>query len=144
MNNTTAITTTSTLAVAVVIFMVATLVVGSIVATTTTTRAALAYNDDDKNGNTITDQKNKQDGTVSGFDNQQGQEASNLICTNPSEICVQKGFTAGSGSALTSIPGPTRPKGRCRTSANIPYYCKVFTSCNGSYLSFFHQIIFQG
>ena len=111
MNNTTAITTTSTLAVAVVIFMVATLVVGSIVATTTTKRAALAYNDDDKNGNTITDQKNKQYGIQSGFDNQQGQDASNLICTNPSDICVQKGFTTGSGSALTPIPGPTGPAG---------------------------------
>jgi Collagen triple helix repeat (20 copies) len=107
MNNTKA--TTSIFAVAVVIFTVATLVVGGIVATTT--RAAFAYNDDDKNGNTDTDQKNKQYGIQSGFDNQQGQEASNLICTTPSDICVQKGFTSGSGSALTPIPGPTGPAG---------------------------------
>jgi hypothetical protein len=110
MNNTTAITI-ATVRVAVVIFTVATLVVGGIVATTTTTRTAFASNDNGQNGNTDTAQINRQKGTESGFDNQQGQDASNLICTNPSEICVQKGFTTGSGSALTPIPGPTGPAG---------------------------------
>jgi hypothetical protein len=109
MNNTTAITI-ATVRVAVVIFTVATLVVGGIVATTTT-RTAFASNDNGQNGNTDTAQINRQKGTESGFDNQQGQDASNLICTNPSEICVQKGFTTGSGSALTPIPGPTGPAG---------------------------------
>jgi hypothetical protein len=111
MNNT---TTRPTPTVIAAILIAATLVVGGIVATTTTTtmtRAAFAYNDDDKNGNTLTPQTNRQYGLVSGFDNQQGQEASNLICTNPSEICVQKGFTTGSGSALTPSPGPTGPAG---------------------------------
>jgi hypothetical protein len=112
----------------VAIFMATTFVVGgSLSATMFTPSTAFAYlkepaqdnynkgaqdNVNGNNDNTITDQKNKQFGVQSGFDNSVGQEASNLICTNPSEICVQEGakFTDGS-SALTPILGPPGPQG---------------------------------
>jgi hypothetical protein len=101
---------TKTLAI-VAIFMAATLVVGTFAATTTQT--ALAYQkknrggsqDSSKNGNTITLQKCKQDGTVSGFDNTAEQECQNVICTHPGEnaTCAQEGVR----STPTSTPTPT-------------------------------------
>ena len=105
----------------VAIFMAATLVVGTIATTTitigTTQQSAFAYlmkkkpvHDDKKdktrdgdaggggngNGNTITIQKCKQAATQSGFDNNQGQECENVICTHPGEnaTCVQEGLAA--------------------------------------------------
>jgi hypothetical protein len=102
MNNTT--TTKRNLALAAV-FMAAILVVGTFAVTST--QPALAYSKkDDKrdkkdgngsnNGNTITIQKCKQAATQSGFDNNQGQECENLICTHPGEnaTCVQEGVAA--------------------------------------------------
>jgi hypothetical protein len=93
---------TKTLAI-VAIFMTATLVVGTLATTTTVTQSALAYSKNKKdngkgndNGNTITIQKCKQAATQSGFDNNQGQECENLICTHPGEnaTCVQEGAAA--------------------------------------------------
>jgi hypothetical protein len=103
-------------AIVVLIFTTATLVVGGIFLATSPS-AAFAYQkkggaqENSKNGNTATDQAAKQNAIESGFDNNGTQEVSDLICTNPSDICVQKGFTTGSGSALTPIPGPTGPQG---------------------------------
>ena len=68
-----------------------------------TTQSAFAYqqkkkggDENSKNGNTITIQKCKQAATQSGFDNNQGQECENLICTHPGEnaTCVQEGKAA--------------------------------------------------
>jgi hypothetical protein len=96
-------TTKRNLALAAV-FMAAILVVGTF-ATITTTHSAFAYpqkkkggghEENSKNGNTITIQKCKQAATQSGFDNNQGQECANLICTHPGEnaTCVQEGAAA--------------------------------------------------
>jgi hypothetical protein len=97
MNNTT--TAKRNLALAA-IFMAAILAVGTF-ATTTTIATAFAYSkkkgeENSRNGNTITIQKCKQAATQSGFDNNQGQECENLICTHPGEnaTCVQEGIAA--------------------------------------------------
>jgi hypothetical protein len=117
MNNTT--TRKRNLALAA-IFIAATLVVGAIATTTTiaTTQSAYAYSkkgadkkDNGKgndNGNTITIQKCKQAATQSGFDNNQGQECENVICTHPGEnaTCVSEGAvaTTATTSNATSTP----------------------------------------
>jgi hypothetical protein len=77
--------TTIALGAIVVILMSATLTAGS------TSTAAFAYKKDNGkgNGNTVTHQKDKQDGIQSGFDGAFEQEAENLICTHPSAICEQ-------------------------------------------------------
>jgi hypothetical protein len=82
----------------VAILMIATLVVGGTLASTT----AFAYQkkgggqENSKNGNTVTIQKCKQDGTVSGFDNTAEQECQNTICTHPDDnaTCSQEGAAA--------------------------------------------------
>jgi hypothetical protein len=113
MNNTTTRTKRNLALVAV--FMAATLVVGTFATTTTiaTTQTAFAYSqkkdnkkDGSGNGNTITIQKCKQAATQSGWDNNQGQECENLICTHPGEnaTCVQEGARA----AATPIPTPVK------------------------------------
>jgi len=98
MNN----TKRTTLAI-VAILTAATLVVGTLATTTTTlTQTAFAFSkkkegdENSKNGNTITIQKCKQAATQSGFDNNQGQECENVICTHPGEnaTCVQEGVAA--------------------------------------------------
>jgi hypothetical protein len=103
MNNTT--TTKRNLAITA-IFMAATLVIGTFVTTTTVATTAFAYSkkgadkkdggNGNDNGNTITIQKCKQSATQSGFDNNQGQECENVICTHPGEnaTCVQEGLAA--------------------------------------------------
>ena len=107
MNNT---TTKRNLAL-VAIFMAATLVVVTFATTTTiaTTQSAFAYpqkkkgggDENSKNGNTVTIEKCKQDGTVSGFDNTAEQECQNVICTHPGNnaTCVQEGATTAAASA---------------------------------------------
>ena len=72
------------------ILMAVTLVVGTAGTFLKTTQSAFAANN--KNGNTITAQKDKQDGTASGFDNLQEQETQNVICTHPGEnsTCSQE------------------------------------------------------
>src|SRR4051812_13229482 len=108
MNNT---TRKRNLALAAV-FMAAILVVGTLATTTTTQSAAFAYSnkkkgdENSKNGNTITIQKCKQAATQSGFDNNQGQECENLICTHPGEnaTCVQEGAAAVTTNATTPPP----------------------------------------
>jgi hypothetical protein len=99
MNNTTT-------AIAAVIFIAATLVVavGTFAATIATQSTAFAYpqknkgghEENSRNGNTITIQKCKQAATQSGFDNDQGQECENLICTHPDDnaTCSQEGVTS--------------------------------------------------
>ena len=101
---------TRTLAIAAIL-TAATLVVGTFATTTTLTQTALAYNNKkdnrkgNDNGNTITIQKSKQAATQSGFDNNQGQECENLICTHPGEnaICVSEG-AAVTTTATTIAP----------------------------------------
>ena len=58
------------------------------------------------NGNTITIQKCKQAATQSGFDNNQGQECENLICTHPGEnaTCVQEGVVAAQAQVNKTQP----------------------------------------
>jgi hypothetical protein len=117
MNNTT------TLAI-VVVLMAATLVVGTF-ATVTTTQSAFAYvkkpgqeskktrdngsSSNSRNGNTITEQKCKQDGSVSGFDNTAEQECQNVICTHPGNnaTCTQEGVRSTPTSTPTPTPTPT-------------------------------------
>jgi hypothetical protein len=106
MNN----STTKTSAI-VAILMAATLAIGTF-ATVAATQTAFAYQkkrggsqENGKNGNTVTIQKCKQDGTVSGFDNTEEQECQNVICTHPGEnaTCSQEGVR----STPTSTPEPT-------------------------------------
>jgi hypothetical protein len=64
-------------------------------------------NDDDGgggngNGNTVTVQANKQKGSQSGWDNTQEQEASNLICTHPSALCIEEGTEAVNATGSSS------------------------------------------
>jgi hypothetical protein len=96
----------------VAVFIAASLVVGTFAATPTT-QTALAYQkkkDNGKggngNGNTITIQKCKQAATQSGFDNNQGQECENLICTHPGEnaTCVQEGAVSAAAAAPAQTP----------------------------------------
>jgi ABC-type antimicrobial peptide transport system permease subunit len=96
------------------IFIAVTLVVGIGTTTTIASQSAFAYpqkkkgggDENSKNGNTITIQKCKQAATQSGFDNNQGQECENLICTHPGEnaTCVQEGVV--STAAQSPIPTP--------------------------------------
>jgi hypothetical protein len=111
MNN----TKKTTLAI-VAILTAATLVVGTLATTTTLTQTAFAYSKNKKdngkgndNGNTITIQKCKQAATQSGFDNNQGQECENLICTHPGEnaTCVQEGVVTPTTTTTTTTPTPT-------------------------------------
>jgi hypothetical protein len=100
--------TTKNLAVAAIVAAI--LVVGGTFAATVTQSAA-AYDhkkgggikENSKNGNTITIQKCKQAAIQSGFDNNQGQECENLICTHPGEnaTCVQEGTATPAPIKLT-------------------------------------------
>ena len=79
----------------VAVLTAATLVVGVTFAATSA-HSAFAYKRGDKerdndNGNTITAQINVQKAHVSGHDNSVEQEASNVICTHPSDECVSEG-----------------------------------------------------
>ena len=100
----------------VAVFMAATLVIGTFAATTAITQSAYAYNKKDDrrdgkdgrngndNGNTITIQKCKQAATQSGFDNNQGQECENVICTHPGNnaTCTQEGAVAVTPTPTTT------------------------------------------
>jgi hypothetical protein len=98
--------TTKNLAVAAIVAAI--LVVGGTFAATVTQSASAAAYDHKKgggtkeNGNTVTDQKDKQDGTASGFDTSFEEEGQNLICTHPANdaICSQE------ESAQTSTSTP--------------------------------------
>ena len=80
----------------VTVLTAATLVIG---VTLAATPSALAHKKDkgndygkynaNGNGNTVTIQANKQKGKQSGHDNDFEQEATNLICTHPSEPCLR-------------------------------------------------------
>jgi hypothetical protein len=94
---------TKTLTAIAAILIAATLVVAGTLASSTTT--AFAYQQkkggsqqNSKNGNTVTIQKCKQDGAVSGFDNTAEQECQNVICTHPS-----------SGATCVNDPGQATP-----------------------------------
>jgi hypothetical protein len=81
---------TRTLAI-VAVLTAATLVVGVTFAATHSALAYLPQKDDKRdkkdggnnNGNTVTIQANKQKAYQSGWDNDQEQEAENVICTHP-------------------------------------------------------------
>jgi hypothetical protein len=102
---------TKTLAI-VAIFMAATLVVGVTFSAATTTQTALAYQkkiggsqENSKDGNTVTLQACKQDGTESGFDNSLAQECQNVICTHPGQnaTCSQEGAVSAAAAAQAPI-----------------------------------------
>jgi hypothetical protein len=103
---------TKTLAI-VAIFMAATLVVGTFAATATT-QTALAYQqkkrggsqENSKDGNTVTLQACKQDGTESGFDNSLAQECQNVICTHPGDnaSCVRENGAVNNGGGAVKDP----------------------------------------
>src|SRR6266487_2409767 len=125
MNNT---TTKRNLALTAV-FMAAILAVGTIAATTTIapTQSAFAYpqkkkgDENSRNGNTITIQKCKQAATQSGFDNNQGQECENLICTHPGNnaTCIQEG--AAVTTPTSTLPTPVNKTcEQCFTSLLTP------------------------
>ena len=85
---------TKTLAI-VAVLTAATLVIGVTFAATTTPSAFAAKKgaqdkkqdpkgkDKGNNGNTVTEQENKQKGIQSGWDNDFEQEGTNVICTHP-------------------------------------------------------------
>ncbi|MGC2427621.1 MAG: hypothetical protein WA421_11340 [Nitrososphaeraceae archaeon] len=87
------------------ILIAATLVVGVTFAATTQSAFAARKGDRNENGNTITEQKCKQYGIVSGFDNTAEQECQNVICTHPSS----DGSCVSEGSATPKVK-PTPPK----------------------------------
>jgi hypothetical protein len=88
---------TKTLTAIAAILIAATLVVVAIFAATVTHSASAYYpkkgekKDDggNDNGNTVTTQINKNKGSASGFGTINDNEAQNIICTHPSEICDQ-------------------------------------------------------
>jgi hypothetical protein len=106
-------------AIAAISIIAATLVVGGTFAALTTPQSALAYqkkkvegDKNSKNGNTITIQKCKQDGTASGFDNDLEQECGNTICTHPGNnaSCVnEEEGTVTPTSTSTSTSSPPIP-----------------------------------
>jgi hypothetical protein len=114
---------TKTLAAIAAIFIAATLVVGGTFAAITGTQSALAYQKkkggDEKNGNTVTIQKCKQDGTGSGFDNDLEQECGNTICTHPGDnaTCVSESVGAvtptSTSTSVTPAPIPVTSTVNC-------------------------------
>jgi hypothetical protein len=101
---------TKTLAAIAAILIAGTLVVAGTLAATTATSAFASIQkkrgqENSKDGNTVTIQKCKQDGSVSGFDNTAEQECQNAICTHPSAgaTCVSE------GSEVTPPTPPTPP-----------------------------------
>jgi hypothetical protein len=112
---------TSLTAIVVLIFTAATLVVGTAGSLTTTTQSAFAYTKDNGkgngNGNTITIQKCKQAATQSGWDNNQGQECENLICTHPGNnaTCIEEGVTTTTTAAVAA-QAPPRTCEECFTT----------------------------
>jgi hypothetical protein len=100
---------TKTLTAIAAILIAATLVVGATFAAT----PAFAYQkkggvqENSKNGNTVTIQAAKQNARESGFENVQGQEASNLICTHPSASCTVE----NTGTSSDIIASPIRDLG---------------------------------
>jgi maltoporin len=104
---------TKTLAI-VAVLTAATLVVGVTFAATATPSVAFAYkkgqdgrkdkgrDNGNENGNTVTIQAEKQKASVSGFDNNATQEASNVICTHPSTSCVVEGSPSSAATGSTT------------------------------------------
>jgi len=94
----------------VAVLTAATLVLGGTLTAATTTQSAFAYSqkkkgdENSRNGNIITIQKCKQAASESGFDNNQGQECENLICTHPGEnaTCTEEGVTTPTSTPSTT------------------------------------------
>jgi hypothetical protein len=111
---------TKTLAAIAAIFIAATLVVGGTFAAITGTQSALAYQKkkggDEKNGNTVTIQKCKQDETASGFDNTGEQECGNTICTHPgtNASCVSENEGAAATTSSSSSSSSQEPLALCQ------------------------------
>jgi hypothetical protein len=98
---------TKTLTAIAAILIAATLVVGGTLVSST----AFAYKkkvgggqENSKDGNTVTIQKCKQDGGVSGFDNTAEQECQNVICTHPGDnaTCSQEGTPTPTPEPITT------------------------------------------
>jgi hypothetical protein len=121
---------TKTLTAIAAILIAATLVVGGTLVSST----AFAYKkkvgggqENSKDGNTVTIQKCKQDGGVSGFDNTAEQECQNVICTHPGDnaTCSQEGTPTPTPEPITTtlriikkvVCLPTDP------------YCSIPTTC---------------
>jgi hypothetical protein len=153
MNNTT------NLAMAAIFIAAILVIAGTFAATmsTTTQSTAFAYQQNKKgvdkrdgngnnNGNTITIQKCKQAATQSGFDNSQGQECQNLICTHPGEnaTCIEEGVRSISTPTPTPTPEPTTTTLRvikkvvCQpTDPNcFPAPCQIFVVATSNQPSF--------
>jgi hypothetical protein len=122
---------TKTLTAIVAILMAATLVVGTFAAVATT-QTALAYQkkkrggsqENSRDGNTVTLQACKQDGTESGFDNSLAQECQNVICTHPGEnaTCTEEGVTSAPPTPTTiQVSGQGEGENFCaRATGSIP------------------------
>jgi hypothetical protein len=134
MNNTTTTTRTTLSAIIVLMFIAVTLVSGGILTATTTPAAAFADGTKKGNGNTDTAQKNKQDGTESGFDNSFEEEGQNLICTHPDDNsnCIQEEeLSSTAGTAGTGIASEVTGSG---TATNLSPNSRI-TCPNGSALA---------
>jgi hypothetical protein len=127
---------TKALAIAAILIAV-TLVVGGTFAATPA-QPAFAYKkngrgqeDGGKNGNTVTGQKNKQDGTQSGFDTSLEQEASNIICTHPNDTatCTQEGVSSTTTPTPTSTPQPTTGTLLIKKIADNVFICTPGMPC---------------
>jgi hypothetical protein len=133
---------TRTLAI-VAVLTAATLVVGVTFAATTHSAFAYFPKKDDKrdkkdgngndNGNTITIQKCKQLASESGFDNNQGQECENLICTHPGDnaTCVSEGAVATTTTSTTTPPVKLTCE-QCFTKFLTPGQITVVVSSEGT------------
>jgi hypothetical protein len=142
----------TTLTAMFAIFIAATLVVGIGTFPTTTAptgQSAYAYKKKDgngnNNGNTITIQKCKQAATQSGFNNNQGQECENLICTHPGNnaTCTEEGVVAAAVVAVpTSTTGQPPTTGTLRViklvnclssdpNCTLPAICQITVTSTG-------------
>jgi hypothetical protein len=126
-------------AIAAISIIAATLVVGGTFAALTTPQSALAYqkkkvegDKNSKNGNTVTIQKCKQDGTASGFDNDLEQECGNTICTHPGSnaTCVneEEGVVTPTSTSTTSPPIPVNAV-TCTNTQSTPFTGQLTQQC---------------
>jgi hypothetical protein len=95
---------------AIVAILTAVILVVGVTFAAISTPSAFAYQkkrsqDGSKNDNTITPQKSKQGGIVSGFDNAFNQELQTLLCTHPSATCSTEGSEGVTTTASASRDG---------------------------------------
>jgi hypothetical protein len=123
---------TKTLTAIAAILIAATLVVGGTLVSST----AFAYKkkvgggqENSKDGNTVTIQKCKQDGGVSGFDNTAEQECQNVICTHPGDnaTCSQEGTPTPTPEPITTTLRVIKKVVCLTTNPNcsLPDFCVI-------------------